>query len=282
MTRHVEGLRELAGFYDGFIVDLWGVVHDGVAPYPAALDCLHRLRGRPVLLLSNAPRRAASARRMLQRMGVADELYTGILTSGEAAWLALRDRTDPWFARLGSRVYHLGPQRDRNVLDGLGLEVVVTPEEADFMLNTGPDDDTADPRSMAAFVPELDACLRSGLPMICANPDLVVMRGGVELLCAGTLAAYYRAAGGDVFSLGKPDPAIYAMALATLAVPPHRVLAVGDSLHTDVAGAAGSGLDSLWVLDGIHGRETTDEDAVLRLAGERGLRPTAAIRRLAW
>ena len=280
--RSIDGLRSIAGDYDGFIVDLWGVVHDGVAPYPAALDCLHHLRGHRVLLLSNAPRRAASARRMLQRMGVDDNLYSDILTSGEATWLALRDRTDPWFARLGTRCYHLGPRRDRNVLDGLGLQVVGTPQAAEFMLNTGPDDDMADSMHLSVFMPELDACLRAGLPMICANPDLIVMRGGVRLLCAGTLAGYYRDAGGDVFSLGKPDPAIYAMALELLAVPAGRVLAVGDSLHTDIAGASGYGLDSVWVLDGIHAGEATDECTALRLASERVIRPTAMMRRLAW
>ncbi len=284
MTRLIEGLRAIEGVYDGFIVDLWGVLHDGITPYPAALACLQRLRGRRVLLLSNAPRRAASARRMLQRMGVADGLYTDILTSGEATWLALRDRTEPWFARLGTRAYHLGPMRDRNVLDGLGLDVVGHPAEADFVLNTGPDDDVSDPRALSTFVPELAACLAAGLPMICANPDLMVMRGGVRLLCAGSLAAWYRAQDGDVFSLGKPDPAIYAMALDLLGVPAERVLAIGDSLHTDIAGAHGAGIDSLWVLGGIHAEavSTADEEGACRLAAEEGLAPAAIIDRLAW
>jgi HAD superfamily hydrolase (TIGR01459 family) len=282
VTREIGGLGELAGGYDGFIVDLWGVVHDGIAPYPAALDCLARLRGRPVLLLSNAPRRADSARRMLQRMGVADTLYTDIVTSGEAVWLALRDRTDPWFARLGGRVYHFGPQRDRNVLEGLSLVLAAHPEDADFVVNTGPDDDVSDPRALETFVPELAACLRAGLPMICANPDLVVMRGGVRILCAGSLAAWYAAEGGDVATLGKPDPAIYAMALARMGLPAGRVLAIGDSLHTDIAGAAGAGLDSLWILGGIHAQELADGAELAGLAAARGLAPSGVLARLAW
>jgi HAD superfamily hydrolase (TIGR01459 family) len=282
VTREIGGLGELAGGYDGFIVDLWGVVHDGIAPYPAALDCLARLRGRPVLLLSNAPRRADSARRMLQRMGVADTLYTDIVTSGEAVWLALRDRTDPWFARLGGRVYHFGPQRDRNVLEGLSLVLAAHPEDADFVVNTGPDDDVSDPRALETFVPELAACLRAGLPMICANPDLVVMRGGVRILCAGSLAAWYEAEGGDVATLGKPDPAIYAMALARMGLPAGRVLAIGDSLHTDIAGAAGAGLDSLWILGGIHAQELADGAELAGLAAARGLAPSGVLARLAW
>ncbi len=281
--RSIEGLRDLAAGYDGFIVDLWGVVHDGIAPYPAALACLEQLIGRRVLLLSNAPRRAASAQRMLQRMGVEDRLYTDILTSGEATWLALRDRIDPWFARLGTRAYHLGPMRDRNVLDGLGLTVVALPSEAEFVLNTGPDDDVADPRALATFEPELQACLAAGLPMICANPDLVVMRGGTRILCAGALAEYYDEHGGDVAWLGKPDPAIYRLALDMMGLPPARVLAIGDSLHTDIAGAAGAGLDSVWVLGGIHAEALGgNAEAALGAVRERALAPIAMIERFAW
>ena len=280
--QHIDGLREIASDYDGFIVDLWGVVHNGVTPYPAALDCLERLHGRPVLLLSNAPRRAASAQRMLRRLGVEDRFYTGLLTSGEAAWLALHNRSDPWFARLGQRVYHLGPQRDRNVLDGLGLQLVATPAAAEFVMNTGPDDDTAEPRDLAAFLPELEECLRARLPMICANPDLTVMRGGVRLLCAGALAEYYEQEGGDVFSVGKPKPAIYDMALQMLAVSVDRILAIGDSLRADIAGAAGYGLASIWVLDGIHSDQATDKISALGLASSHQLCPTAIIRRLSW
>ena len=283
MIPRIPGLSAVAASYDGFIVDLWGVVHNGVRPYPEALDALARLAGRPVLLLSNAPRRAASAQAMLRRMRVDDALYTAILTSGEATWLALRDRTDPWFARLGQRVYHIGPQRDRNVLLDLDLAVVGCPHEAEFVVNTGPDDDRLDPGTLESFLPELAACLDARLPMICANPDLVVMRDGVRLLCAGSLARHYAAAGGDVVSLGKPDAAIYRMALDALGVPAGRVLAIGDSLHTDIAGAAGAGIDSLWVLDGIHGEALQgDDSAASAEAAAQGLAPVAMLNRLVW
>ncbi len=283
MIRRLAGLAEIAASYDAFIVDLWGVVHDGVRPYPEALDALAHLAPRPILLLSNAPRRAASAQNMLRRMGVADTLYTAILTSGEATWLALRDRTDPWFARLGTRVYHLGPQRDRNVLEGLDLTIAAHPAEADFVVNTGPDDDMHDPGTLETFLPELQACLAARLPMICANPDLVVMRDGVRILCAGSLARHYAAIGGDVASLGKPDPAIYAMALAELRVPAGRVLAIGDSLHTDIGGAQGAGIDSLWVLGGIHGAALGGDDRLASAeAAAADLAPRAMIDVLKW
>ncbi len=283
MTQPIRGLSEIAHLYDGFIIDLWGVVHDGVTPYPGALECLRNLAGHKTLLLSNAPRRSASAQAMLRRLGIADSLYSAILTSGEATWLALRDRTDPWFARLGMRVYHLGPQRDRNVLDGLGLTITADPQDADFMVNTGPDDDSKDPRDLATFIPELETCLQAGLPMICANPDLVVHRAGVRILCAGALAHYYQSHGGDVYSLGKPDPAIYRMAGATLDLAPARVLAIGDSLHTDIAGAKQAGIDSYWVLGGIHWETlAADPSTAASLAAQSGLAPKFALERLVW
>ncbi len=283
MIQLLRGLSEVAPFYEGFIIDLWGVMHDGVTSYPEAVRCLKQLVGKQTLLLSNAPRRAASAQSMLRNLGIADDLYSAILTSGEATWLALRDRSDPWFARLGSRVYHIGPQRDRNVMEGLGLTLVAAPAEAEFVVNTGPDDDAAEPRDLAAFIPELDACLSARLPMICANPDLVVIRAGTRLLCAGALAEYYTARGGDVRSLGKPHAQIYGMATSFLGEPPKRVLAIGDSLHTDIAGAAAAGLDSVWVLGGIHLEETGGStDRAQTLAQDRNLSPTYLINRLIW
>ncbi len=255
--RLLAGFAPLAEAYDGFIVDLWGVVHDGVAPYPGALETLtnlKRLRKR-VVLLSNAPRRAEAAAAAMRAMGLGDELYDAILTSGEAVHRALRDRSDPWFARLAPPLYHLGPARDRNVFDTLGLPEASTPEEAGFVLNTGPDDHLAG-QTLEHFLPLLHRCRKAGLPMICANPDLEVIRGGVRVLCAGALAEAYARLGGEVRSLGKPDPAIYDTVLALLGLDDRaRVLAVGDSLRTDIAGAKAAGIASAWVIGGIHAAE---------------------------
>ena len=222
--RHLDGLHAIAGAYDGFILDLWGVVHDGVQPYPGAIDCLAQLRaaGKRVVMLTNAPRRAEPIARQLLRMGIGAEMYDGIMSSGEASHILLRDRPDGWSEKLGARVFHLGPERDRNVMTGLALEVLETPDGASCVLNTGPDDHVVqdDP---AAFDDILRECAARGLPMICANPDLEVIRGGVRVLCAGTLAQRYAEMGGDVRSLGKPDPLIYAPVIAMLgAGPPAR------------------------------------------------------------
>ena len=280
----LSGMAALADRYDGFILDLWGVIHDGVDPYPGAADCLARLRdrGKRCVLLSNAPRRNAAAEAMLRRMGLGPELYSGVLTSGEAVHGELGRRTDPWFAALGRRVWHLGPERDRNVMEGLELEQVATPGEAEFVLNTGPDDHRA-PTDVAAFEDVLQDCARHGLPMICANPDLEVIRGGVRVICAGALAERYQQMGGAVRSLGKPDPAIYRPVLDMLGTAKARTLAVGDSLRTDVAGAAAAGVDACWVLGGIHGEALGgDHGAATAEATTAGLRPVAIVPRFVW
>jgi HAD superfamily hydrolase (TIGR01459 family) len=287
--RFLTGFAQIAADYDGFVLDLWGVVHDGVNAFPHAVDCLAHLRaaGKRTLLLSNAPRPNEAVRAMMRRMGIEDALYTDVLTSGEAVRRALRTPPDAWWSALGQRVYHLGPERDRPVLQGLPLMIVPTPAEADFVLNTGPDDHR-NPSDMSEFEPTLQDCAKNGLKMICGNPDLEVIRGGVRVLCAGSLALRYQALGGEVRSVGKPDPAIYQPVLEELAMPKDRVLAVGDSLRTDIAGATSAGLAACWVLDGLHGEALRSADgsydpvAVKRAAREAGLAPVAAIARFAW
>lgn len=282
--RHLQNFAELAAFYDGFILDLWGVIHDGVTPYPGAIDCLGRIRaaGKPAVLLSNAPRRAHAAQAGMRRMGIGDDRYAGIMTSGEATHRMLRDRADPFFARLGRRVFHLGPERDRNVIDGLDLTMAAGPGDADFVLNTGPDD-LGDSTEVAAWEGTLAACRRAGLPMICANPDLEVIRGGTRLICAGALAERYETLGGTARWVGKPDPAIYVQVVAMLGLARPRILAVGDSLRTDIAGAAAAGIDSCWVTGGIHGLELgNDRGRIEAAAAAANLSPAACLPAFVW
>jgi len=289
MMQHLMGFAALADRFDGFILDLWGVIHDGVKAFPSAVDCLHRLRaaGKPTLLLSNVPRPNRDAQALMQRMGIADDLYTDILTSGEAVRRALQNPPDLWWAELGQRVFHLGPKRDRGVLEGLPLIPMSDPAGANFVLNTGPDDHR-NPSDMAEFEPVLEECARHHLPMICANPDLVVIRGGVRVLCAGALAERYRELGGDVRSLGKPDPAIYQPVLERLGLPPDRILAVGDALHTDIAGAEGVNIATCWVMGGIHGAKLRDASGQFDTgraeaeAREAGLSPLATVPYFTW
>jgi HAD superfamily hydrolase (TIGR01459 family) len=276
----MTGMSSLAAKYDGFIVDLWGVVHDGVHPYPGVIDCLTRLSAaeKPVVFLSNAPRRADAIARALGHMGIAPALYTGIMTSGEAVYAQLKARTAADFAALGRRFIHLGPKRDRNIFTGLDLIEMGRPEEAEFLINTGPDD-LAEPDDPTVYDGLLKQCLAASLPMICANPDLEVIRGGRRIICAGALALRYAEWGGKVIMRGKPDPAIYPPVLDMLGTTAARALAVGDSLRTDLAGAKAAGIDGAFVLSGIHQFTETEARAE---ASAIGLHPVAILPGFMW
>jgi len=251
-------------------------VHDGIKTYPGVADCLTQLRaaGKKVVFLSNAPRRAAAIGRALAAMGIAPGLYTGIMSSGEAVHTALRDRTDPDFAALGTVLYHLGPQRDRDIFETLPLTEATSPAGgADFLLNTGPDDYLG-PNDPSIYKPVLRECLAARLPMICANPDLEVIRDGQRIICAGLLAQWYAANGGKVINRGKPDPAIYTPTLALLGTAKPHTLAIGDSLRTDMAGAKAAGLDACWVLSGV---DVSEADAT-----KAGIKPVAILPGFIW
>jgi HAD superfamily hydrolase (TIGR01459 family) len=275
----MSGFGALSANYDGFIVDLWGVVHDGVKPYPGVLDCLARLKSaaKRVVFLSNAPRRAEIIGEALAEMGITPDFYDGIMSSGEAVHLALRDRTDE-FAALGRTLYHLGPPRDRGIFDTLPLREATSPAEADFILNTGPDD-ILGPQDPSVYQPVLDEGLKHKKPMVCANPDLEVIRDGTRIICAGLLAEIYATAGGKVIQRGKPDPAIYVPTLALLGTERHRTLAVGDSLRTDMAGAKAAGIDACWVLSGIHALRPEEAPQEAEMAG---IKPRAILPGFAW
>lgn len=279
---HLDGLHDIAGDYDGFVVDLWGVVHNGVHLLPGVTACLRALRdgGKRVVFLSNAPRRAAIAADGLRRMGIEDALYDGVVTSGEVTRTLLLERTHPFVAPLGDRVFHLGPPKDANVLEGAGL-VTVPLGDADFVLNTGPDDDN--PGAVDTWRPLLDAARARDLPMICANPDLEVVRGTTRVICAGLLARIYRdELGGRVLMVGKPEPVVYPAAFSLLDVAPARTLALGDALATDIAGAAAVGIDAVWVLGGIHAELAADLPAAAALAARAGLAPRATVPGFVW
>jgi HAD superfamily hydrolase (TIGR01459 family) len=258
--RLIAGMRELATQYDGFIVDLWGVIHNGVAPMPDALECLRALkeRSKRIVLLSNAPRRSDDVVRRITALGVPPGLYDDVMSSGEEAWRHLSRRDDPFYAALGRRCLHIGSERDMEIRDGLGLDFVDTVESAQFILNTGPagwDDRIED------YEPVLRAALRRALPMICANPDIVVMHGDRLALCAGALAKWYEEGGGRVRWHGKPFGSVYDTCLGLLGIADRtRVLAVGDSLRTDIAGADGAGIDSVLIAGGIHAEELGTPD----------------------
>jgi HAD superfamily hydrolase (TIGR01459 family) len=267
-TQAIGGLREIADRYDGFILDLWGTLHDGATPYPGVLECLAELRrrGKHCVLLSNAPRRAAPVGERVSEIGIAPALYDAIVTSGEAGWHALLQRGRPDAAEavlrdLGPHCLHLGPERDRGMMDGLPVESATQVEACDFILCTGLDRGDEAPGD---YDHVLRPAAQLGRPMICINPDLIIHRVGKLEHCAGALAARYEELGGPVTYYGKPFPAVYARTEAALGGIAHeRILAVGDSLRTDIAGANRVGIASLLLTGGIHVEELLAADGAL-------------------
>ena len=252
VLRAVRGLSEVADQFDGFILDLWGLVHDGVTAYPKSAETFRCLKaaGKKTLLLSNAPRRAYALVDAMTKMDLPRDLYGEVLSSGEATRAALIARDDPFFAALGHTAYHLGPARDRTVFDDTGLTIVSDVRDADFIVNTGPDGFDTVVEDYAAV---LEAAAAKSLPMICANPDMAVIREGVRVICAGAIAKQYIILGGKVAYRGKPDPAVYELALKQLGVADRtRVAVVGDALETDVKGGNAAGLKAIWCTGGIH------------------------------
>ncbi|MEZ0223796.1 MAG: TIGR01459 family HAD-type hydrolase [Alphaproteobacteria bacterium] len=275
--KRIRGLEELAPFYDGFILDLWGVVHDGVKPFEKTIETLQELKRakRIVWLLSNAPRRARIVAEKLTEMGIAEDLYDGVLTSGEATWMALKEK---YLEKWGRRCFHLGPrEKDASLYEGLIIDIVETPGEADFVLNSGVYDfnDTAD-----KYQPILQACMDRGLPMLCANPDRIVHVEDKLVLCPGTFADTYEQMGGIVTYFGKPHRAVYSLCLESMGV--QKVLAVGDGMQTDIAGATGAGLDSVLVTSGIHRNEVADENRLQELLRRYPYRPAYLMYRFCW
>jgi len=264
----LDGMAGLAAAFDGYIVDLWGVLHDGVRAFPHGLDCLARLNadGKRILILSNAPRRAAEVAERCAEMGLTPETYDVLMSSGEDAWRHLAERSDPWYQVLGACCYHLGPERDLGMRAGLDYRFVDDLHEADFILNTGALDSSDSCETYRGF---LEVALARRLPMVCANPDYLVKRGGAIEICAGTIAHAYEEMGGQVRYHGKPYPGIYETCLGLFAgIAPERILAVGDSIRTDVVGAQAMGLKAVFVVSGLHNDKLVSAETG-RLDGER-------------
>jgi HAD superfamily hydrolase (TIGR01459 family) len=281
----IEKFSSLAGAYDVLLCDVWGVVHNGVTAFPAASDALIRIRadGSTVILITNAPRPGASVQTILDRFGVPREAYDTIVSSGDVTRGIV-------VARPGQRVFHLGPQRDLPIYDGLDINFAPI-EAADYVVCSGLFDDTIE--TPDSYRQLLSAMHDRALFMVCANPDIVVERGDTLVYCAGALADAYVELGGEVLYCGKPHAPIYQAAMAEAArlrgaVPPRsRVLAIGDSIRTDLKGAASFGVDGLFVVSGIHAEELGGREAP-SIAGldaafaAADVAPIAVARRLEW
>jgi HAD superfamily hydrolase (TIGR01459 family) len=246
--RAIRSLDEVLAGYDALFCDVWGVVHDGVASHAAAVSALAAARraGCQVVLLTNSPRLADGVERQIAALGVTRDSFDAIVTSGDATRALIE---------AGSRrVLHIGPERDLDIFDGLGLQLE-DETGAEAIVCTGLfDDRVEDPE---AYRPLLERCAARGLPMICANPDLVVHIGDQLIPCAGAVAAVYASIGGTVHLAGKPHAPIYAVARRVVGEGA-RVLCIGDGLMTDVLGAVNHGADCLFISHGIHRDELSE------------------------
>jgi HAD superfamily hydrolase (TIGR01459 family) len=281
----IPKFSELAPDYDAVLSDVWGVIHNGIATFPYACDALMRMRARGgvVVLITNAPRPSEQVMRQLARLHVPREAYDAIVSSGDLTRATVKERH-------GQSLYHLGPERDRSIFTGLDVHFA-PPESADYVICTGlEDDETETPDDYRA---RLEAMLARNLFMVCGNPDVVVERGPTLVYCAGALADLYATMGGDVLYAGKPYRPIYDMALAKVdtaagrKIARSRVLAVGDSVRTDLKGARTAGIDFLFVTSGIHaeelgGRERPDDAALTTTFAAAGGAPKAVMRELRW
>jgi HAD superfamily hydrolase (TIGR01459 family) len=281
-TRHFS---ELVAHYDVVLCDVWGVVHNGAAATIESCDALVRYRqgGGIVVLITNAPRPGEVVRIFLDRLAVPREACDAIVSSGDVTRNLIA-------ARAGQKVFHIGPERDLPIFDG--LEVTIAPLElADFSVCSGLFDDTTEtPQDYDDLISRMR---RRHLEMVCANPDVVVERGDRLVYCAGAIADLYALGGGQVLYAGKPYRSIYEQALTTAErllghrTDHQRVLAIGDSVRTDLKGAAAFGIDCLFVTAGIHaeelgGRENPDMAALSKVFAAAGVHPKAVTRRLEW
>ena len=290
MTRIITALSEISSRYDALYVDLWGCLHDGVRAYTDAVAALqvYRATGGTVVLLTNSPKPRAGVETQIRGFGVPDDAWDTIATSGDSARAAM------FLGVVGKKVWFMGEEeRDAGFFEPMHVienPVTITRvplAEAEGIVCCGPFDPLADPDVNR---PEFLYAKQKGLKLLCANPDIVVDRGEVREWCAGALARLYTQMGGESFYFGKPYPPIYDLAQRRLIeigkdVPASRILAIGDGVQTDIAGASGEGLDFLFISGGLAATETRtqvqpDPDALNRYLEKEKSNPTYTIGQL--
>lgn len=275
-------LASIAAKYDGFILDLWGVIHDGTALYPGVKPCLESLRkqGKKIVFLSNAPRRASKVEERLNELGISPDLYDHVLSSGEVAFTFL---AQPEHLLREQKYFYLGPEKDADLLDGLSYLRTEDMVEAEFILAV---DVQYHGQEVAELEPYLTEARHHNLPMICVNPDFeVVKQDGTHIWCAGAVAHHYEGMGGEASYFGKPYAAVYETALALLdTIKRDAILAVGDNIDTDILGGNNTGISTALVTGGILAREMPNPNpyGLRELCERKGALPTYVIPGFTW
>ncbi|MFN3847077.1 MAG: TIGR01459 family HAD-type hydrolase [Paracoccaceae bacterium] len=287
MTEIIRTLAQIADRYDALFCDLWGCLHNGVTPFPAAVSALQSFRagGGKVILVTNAPRPKSSVVRQLDGMGLPRDAWDDVATSGDAAQAAMLS------GAVGRRVHHIGAPKDEPFFTDFEADIAhmvdaanisrVPLDQADGIVCTGLVDDLIE--TPDDYRGKLLMGKAKGLKMLCANPDIIVDMGDKRLYCAGALAKDYETMGGEALYYGKPHPPVYDLARRRLGLDDPRILCVGDGIGTDVQGGMAEGLDTLFVSGGIAAEEfgpdpvNPDKDLLEIWLGKHQLSPNFTI-----
>lgn len=292
-TKFCAGISDISDSYSGFIIDQWGVLHDGHKPYPGVLDCLKELKSRKkhIIILSNSGKRADVNRERLKKIGIGPSLYDQIITSGEMTWQGLDKQDEGFFTGLGKKVYVISRGGDRSIVDGLeNIEIVEDPGDADFMIISGSD---APDKTLEDYEPALKKAVRKQLKALCANPDSLGVMGSMNIMGPGTIARRYQDFGGVVHYIGKPHQPIFQHCIKILQekeIYPGQTIVVGDSMTHDIFGGNLVNIDTCLVRAGLHksafqGCKTAiDIDKALTMLSKKynNVTPKYMVRTLEW
>lgn len=253
-TKFCQGISDISDSYAGFIIDQWGVLHDGGKAFEGVVDCLKQLRNRQkfVIILSNSGKRAEQNRNRMEELGISPDLYDVIVTSGEITWQGLNSQSDGYFRDIGKRCVVISRGGDRSIVDGLDVEVVDEPKNADFIIISGAD---SPEKTMEDYEPLLKQAARYKLKAICANPDSLGVMGGQSIMGPGTLASRYKDFGGIVHYIGKPHQPIFQHCIRILQqqqIYPGQTVMIGDTMAHDILGGTLVNIDTCLVKRGIH------------------------------
>jgi HAD superfamily hydrolase (TIGR01459 family) len=253
-TKFCAGISDISDSYSGFIIDQWGVLHDGEKPYDGVVECLKELKARKkfVIILSNSGKRADENKERLKKIGIGSSLYDRIVTSGEMTWQGIHDQSEGFFKGLGKKVYVISRGGDRSIVNGLDVEVVDDPKEAEFLIISGAD---SPKMTLADYEPILKICVRKRMTAICANPDSMGVMGTENIMGPGTLARRYQDFGGVVHYIGKPHQPIFKFCTKILQeqeIYPGQTIVIGDALAYDILGGQMANMDTCLVKTGLH------------------------------
>jgi len=278
----ISGLSQLSEKYNSFLIDLWGVVHNGINLFPNIIFLLQKLKSenKQVIFITNAPRRSSTIKEQIKDFGLSSSLFSNIISSGEISWLRMKEI----ISDKKKNCFHIGPPRDNHLTEDLDINIVKEPSKTDFILNTGPwgDNDT-----LENYKDILIKLYKFNPIMICANPDKKVIRGQNFMICAGLLAEYYEDLGGKVEYFGKPYHEIYKSSLELIIEKDkNKILIIGDSLENDIRGAINQSIDSLLVTDGIHrevnNNKNIDLEKLNDLMMKKDIHAKYVIKELTW